>query len=95
MLNNDYKVLTHIFANILKSVITQIISDTQSGFIKGRSVHSNIRLVLDLLEYDHLIEEEGFIFFIFFKAFDTIEHKFIFSTLALFVFGENFIKVIK
>lgn len=31
----------------------------------------------------------------FFKAFDTIEHKFIFSTLALFVFGENFINVIK
>lgn len=71
MLNNDYKVLTHIFANILKSVITQIISDTQPGFIKGRSVHNNIRLVLDLLEYDHLIEEEGFILLIFFLKLST------------------------
>lgn len=64
LLNTDYKILTHIYANRLKSDITQIISDTQSGFIKGRSIHNNIRLVLDLLEYNHLIEDEGFILFL-------------------------------
>lgn len=52
--------------------------------------------MLDLLEYNHLIEDEGFILFLeFFKAFDTVEHKFIFSTLELFGFGENFINMIK
>lgn len=41
------------------------ISDTQSGFIKGWSHDGNIRLVLDLLEYSHLIE--GFILFLDFS----------------------------
>ncbi len=96
LLNTDYKILTHVYANRLKSGITQIISDTQSGFIQGRSIHNNIRLVLDLLEYNHLIEDEGFILFLdFFKAFDTVEHGFIFSTLELFGFGEKFINMIK
>lgn len=48
LLNNDSNISTHIYANRLKSDITQIISDTQSGFRKGRSIHhNNIRLVLD------------------------------------------------
>lgn len=64
LLNNGYKILTHIYTNRLKSGITQIISDTQSGFIKGQSIHSNIRLVLDLLEYNNLIEDEAFILFL-------------------------------
>lgn len=36
LLNNDYKILAHIFSNRLKCGICQIISDTQSGFLKGR-----------------------------------------------------------
>lgn len=96
LLNNDYKLLTHIFANRLKSGITQIISDTQSGFLKGRSIHNNIRLVLDLIDYNNLIDNEGFILFLdFYKAFDMIEHEFMFQALDLFGFGSNFINVIR
>ncbi len=93
LLNNDYKILTHIYANRLKTGVSQIISETQSGFLKGRSIHNNIRLVLDLLDYNYLIED-GFILFLdFFKAFDMIEHKFMFRTLELFGFGENYINL--
>lgn len=60
LLSSDYKILTHIFANRLTVCITQIISDTQSGFIKERSIHNNIQLKIDLLDYNHLIEDEGF-----------------------------------
>uniref|UniRef100_A0A669EBX3 Reverse transcriptase domain-containing protein n=1 Tax=Oreochromis niloticus TaxID=8128 RepID=A0A669EBX3_ORENI len=96
LLNNDYKLLTHIFANRLKSGITQIISDTQSGFIKGRSIHNNIRLILDLIDYNYLIENQGFVLFLdFYKAFDMIEHEFMFQALDLFGFGGNFINLIK
>uniref|UniRef100_A0A3Q2ZDV5 Reverse transcriptase domain-containing protein n=1 Tax=Kryptolebias marmoratus TaxID=37003 RepID=A0A3Q2ZDV5_KRYMA len=96
LLNNDYKLLTHIFANRLKSGIYQIISDTQSGFIKGHSMHSNIRLILDLIDYNHLLENEGFVLFLdFYKAFDMIEHEFMFKTLDLFGFGNKCINVIK
>lgn len=96
LLNNDYKILTHIYANRLKTGISQIISETQSGFLKGRSIHNNIRLVLDLLDYSHFIEDDGFILFLdFFKAFDTIEHTFMFRTLELFGLGDNFINMVK
>ncbi len=74
----------------------KIISESQSGFMKGRSIHNNIRLVFDLLDYRHLIEEDGFILFIdFYKAFDSIEHPFIFDCLRLIGFGETFQKIIK
>jgi len=33
-------------------------------FLKGRSIHNNIRLVLDLLDYNYLIEDDGFILFL-------------------------------
>uniref|UniRef100_A0A3B3D2N2 Reverse transcriptase domain-containing protein n=1 Tax=Oryzias melastigma TaxID=30732 RepID=A0A3B3D2N2_ORYME len=96
LLNTDYKLLTHIFANRLKSGITQIISETQSGFIKGRSIHNNLRLVLDLIDYEHLIDTDAFILFLdFYKAFDTIEHNFMFQTLEFFGFGKEFIDIIK
>lgn len=64
--------------------------------MKGRSIHNNIRLVLDLLDYRHLIETDGFILSIdFYKAFDSIEHPFIFDCLKLFGFGYKFRNIIK
>ncbi len=33
--------------------------------------------------------------FSFFKAFDTVEHKFLFKTIALFGFGNNFLNIVK
>lgn len=82
---------------MLNSGINQFFSEIQSGFIKGRSVHNSIRLVLDLINYNHLFEDDGFyfLFFDFFKAFHTIERRFIFSTLELFCLGEKCINVIQ
>lgn len=95
LLNNDYKILTHIYANRLKTGISQIISETQSGFLKGRSIHNNIRLVLDLLDYNYLIEDDGFILFLdFLKASNMIEQFYV-STLELFGLGENVINFVK
>lgn len=96
LLNNDYKILTHIFSNRLKEGLSQIISDTQSGFMKGRPIHNNIWLVLDLVEYSEYINDDGFILFLdFYKAFDMVEHPFIFKALELCGFGENFRKTIQ
>lgn len=96
LLNCDYKILAHIFSSRLKKNIDQIISESQSGFIKGRSIHNNIRLVLDILDYREYIEDEGYILFLDFKkAFDTVEHNFIFNSLEKFGFGMKFISFIK
>uniref|UniRef100_A0A8C2CG96 Reverse transcriptase domain-containing protein n=1 Tax=Cyprinus carpio TaxID=7962 RepID=A0A8C2CG96_CYPCA len=95
LLCNDFKLLSHVFANRLKKGIGEIISETQSAFIKGRSIHSHIRLVLDMLDYNSLIPQTNLLLFLdFFKAFDTLEHSFLFRSLETFGFGPMFCKVI-
>ncbi len=61
LLNTDYTLFTMTLASRLKTGISQIISVTQSGFLKDRSIHNNIRFIFDLIEYSDLIEEDGFI----------------------------------
>ncbi len=48
LLNCDYTILAHIFSDRLKNKLNQVISESQSGFLKGRSIHNNIRLMLHL-----------------------------------------------
>ena len=65
--------------------------------MKGRHISSNIRLVLDLIDYSDAIDSDVVVFFWvgdFCKTFDTIEHEFLFRSLKPFGFGENCIKVI-
>lgn len=95
LLNVGYKLFAHIFANMLKECLPHVISESQSGFLRERSIHNNIRLVLDLLDYADKIEDDGLILFLdFYKAFDTVEHGFMMDTLKYFGFGECFREVI-
>lgn len=96
LINNDSKIIASIFAERLKLGLEFFIDEGQSGFIKGRHICNNIRLVLDLIDYNEIINEDSFILFVdFYKAFDTIEHDFIFKTLKFFGFGDKFQKVIR
>lgn len=95
LLNIDYKLLSGCIAARLKEGLSQLIDETQSGFLNGRSIHNNIRPVLDLIDYSHVLAEEGFILFLdFYKAFDSVEHPFILTTLNYFGFGQKFINLI-
>lgn len=96
LLNNDYKIMALVLAGRIKDVLDDIIDETQSGFMKDRHISNNIRLVLDLLDYSDLILDDSFILFLdFYKAFDTIEHDFIFLSLEHFGFGKFFCDCIK
>ncbi len=82
LLNNDYKILACILAKRLKSVLNSVIDETQSGFMPKRHIANNIRLVLDLLDYSELINDDSFILFLdFYKAFDSLNHEFILLSL--------------
>ncbi|KAI2650693.1 hypothetical protein H4Q32_000737 [Labeo rohita] len=95
LLNSDYKILASVYADKLKPCLANIISNTQSGFLKGRHISNNIRLILDILDYSDLINKEALILFIdFYKAFDSVEHLFIFEALSKFGFGKSFINAI-
>ena len=93
LLNTDYKILAHVLANRLKRVINKLIHTDQNGYIKGRNIGYNIRLIQDVIEYFENDNIEGAILFIdFHKAFDTVNHNFLHAVLQKFQFGSSFRK---
>ena len=61
----------------LKSVIHKIIHTDQNGYIKGRNIAYNIRLIQDVIDKFENDNTEGAIVFLdFHKAFDTVNHNF-------------------
>lgn len=96
LLNNDYKIIALVLAKRLKYILNSIIDETQSGFMQKRHISNNIRLVLDMLDYTDLIDSDGFIFFLdYYKAFDTLEHKFLFQALQNIGFGKSFCRMVQ
>ena len=56
LLNVDYKIATKAIADRIKQVLPSIISSQQTGFIKGRYIGENVRLLFDVL--DHVSEND-------------------------------------
>ena len=96
LLNIDYKMFSLVYAKRLKKGLEEIISETQTGFMANRHISSNIRLVLDLLDYSDNIDNDSLIVFLdFYKAFDTVGHYLLFKALQTFGFGPNFVSTIE
>ena len=92
----DYKLYSKILARRLVDILPKVISEDQFGFVKGRHIGSCIRFVQDIIDYTDLNNIPGIILQLDFeKAFDTIEHKFIWRTLEKFNFGPKFIQMVK
>ena len=90
LLNIDYKIATKAIANRLKPILCDIIDHSQTGFLKGRYIGENIRLINEIIDYLNKNNEPGLLFFADFeKAFDSINHDFIFKTLQFFNFFWN------
>ena len=71
------------------------ISSTQKGFLKGRFIGENTRLVFDMIDYLKRENKTGILLLIDFeKAFDTLEWSYIENVLNTYKFGENFRKYI-
>ena len=68
----------------------------QQGYIKNRLIGFNIRQIQDIIDYsDYLNLDAAILFLDFKKAFDTVEHSFLFLTLTKFGFNNSFITWIK
>ena len=90
LLNLDYKIASKVIARRLEKVLALLINPDQTGFIKGRYIGQNIRLIKDILEQTKLQNIPGILLQLDFrKAFDTIEWEFIQRTIALFNFGDS------
>ncbi len=96
MLNTDLKILSKVLANRLKEVMPKIIKTNQAYGVKGRDIADTTISVKDIISYIKEKKLDGYIISLDFeKAFDRVEHQFLFGILKTFRFGENCIKWIK
>ena len=90
LLNCDYKIAAKAIANRFKHVLPNLIDNDQTGFLKGRFIGENIRLVDGVIKHAAAKNIPGLLLFLDFeKAFDTVEWSFIQKTLKHFNFGPS------
>ena len=94
--NVDYKIIAAVLSYRLEQVIDKIVSPDQTGYIKGRFIGTNIRLIEDLIEHAGIQDRKGVLLFLDFKkAYDSLEWYFMFKTLEKLNFGQSFINWVK
>ena len=92
LLNVVYKLASSIISNRLKTVLDKLINQDQKGFIAGRFIGENVRLIYDVLFETKNQDIPGMILSIDFeKAFDMVSWKFMKKVLEYFNFGPSVI----
>ena len=96
LINVDTKICSKALSIRLAKVLPSLISEDQAAFVKGRLIEEPIRIIDDIMFYARQNKLESLMFAIDFeRAFDSVEHNFIFATLRKFGFGPIFIQWIR
>lgn len=92
LLCSDAKIITKAIYNRLAGVISSVIGPHQTA-IPGRYIHTNTRLVQDVLDYTATRSHEGGILYLDqTKAFDRVGWQLLDQTLEAMGFGPDFLK---
>ena len=82
LLNCDCKLISKLVNNRMKRFLKTLTHSDQSGFVKGRYIGDNIRLLFDIIDFTEFKQPPGAVLFVdFFKAFDSLKWKFLFKVL--------------
>lgn len=96
LLNSDSKIVSKALATRLQSCIKEVVSEDQTGFIRGRSITTNLLNIQSLIEKADVDDQPGFLLAVDFqKAFNTVRWQLIFKALELFGFGELILDMVK
>lgn len=96
LLDTIYKLASGAIASRLKTVLDSIINKDQTGFIKGRSIVENIRVIYDVMKFTEEQHIPGLLLLIDFeKAFDSLSWNFLNNALEHLNFGESIRKWVK
>lgn len=92
VLNNDLKLFGRLLANRLAAVITSLIHTDQTGFIPGRQIVDNIRLVTNIVQDANLHSRPLYLLSLdIHKAFDSVNWSYLNHLLPKFGISEKFI----
>lgn len=84
------KVISKVLAERLKAVLNTVISNTQTAFIKGRSILDGPLMVNELITWAKRIKKKMLLFKVdFAKAFDSLNWNYLDNVLMQMGFGEK------
>ena len=96
LLETDYKIHTKTMANKLGRVCQDLIHKDQAGFVPRRSLFDHTRLAHLMVDYAEKQEQNGCIISLDQeKAYDKIDHEYLWEILKEFGFPTQFINLIK
>ena len=92
----DYKIASKAIARRIEPMLTKLVHPDQMGFIKGRYIGENVRLIGDIMEQTRVNNTPGILISVDFKkAFDSLEWSCLQSALKKFNFGDSLRKWIE
>ena len=90
--NTDVKIITKAITIKINPILEHIISPTQTGYVPKRQVTDNNFLLDKIIQLANKTQENLFILSLDAKkAFDSVDHNYMFNTLKAFGFGDEFI----
>lgn len=73
LLYTTYQILSAVLANRMKPLLSSLIHENQKGFLQGRYIGENSRLLYDVIHYCNKNKVPGLLLLIDFeKAFDSV-----------------------
>ena len=83
-------------AKRLEPILPELIQYGQNAYVKGRAIFDAVRTIGDILDYTRHAKMSGILVAIDFeKAFDSLDHVYLFKVLNAFNFGPSFIQWIR
>ncbi|KAL3675120.1 hypothetical protein R1sor_025068 [Riccia sorocarpa] len=96
LLSLSYKIIGKILAERLKHVIPKLIDEDQTGFVSGRNIMDNVLSLKLCQDFCNTTGQSAtFCKLDFEKAFDRVQHEFLWDTLARLNLSEDFSQLIK
>ncbi|KAK3526232.1 hypothetical protein QTP70_018273, partial [Hemibagrus guttatus] len=96
LLCTDYKVMSKALANRLRDIMDSVIQTDQTYCVPNRSIIDNVSLIRDILDISRsLAVDLGLISLDQEKAFDRVEHQYLWKTLEAFGLSPSLIAMMK